>query len=116
MDGFEKRKNRRLAIRLSLLCRRLGEPTPKLHTGTVLNVGAGGLYFETAAIEFEPGSMAEVRFTVPPETGRLEFGGTMHGIGTVVRTDTLATSRTGLRACPVYGVAIQFCRRPKLGQ
>jgi len=114
MDGFEKRKNRRLAIRLSLLCRRLGDSTPKLHTGTVLNVGVGGLYFETAATEFEPGSMAEVRFTVPPETGRLEFGGTMQGIGTVVRTETLATSRTGLRDGPVYGVALQFRSRPKL--
>ncbi len=71
-------------------------------------------YFETTAAEFEPGSLAEVRFTVPPETGRLEFGGTMRGIGTVLRTETLETSRTGLRDGPVYGVALQFCRRPKL--
>jgi len=116
MDGFEKRKNRRLAIRFSLLCRRLGDPAPELRTGTVLNVGAGGLYFETTATEFEPGNLAEVRFTVPPETGRLEFGGTMHGIGTVLRTETIETSRTGMRACPVYGVALQFSRPPKLSQ
>jgi len=116
MDGFEKRKNRRLAIRFSLLCRRLGDSVPKVRTGTVVNVGAGGLYFETAATEFEPGNLAEVRFTVPPEAGRLEFGGTMHGLGTVMRTETLETSRTGLRDCPVYGVALQFSRRPKLCQ
>ena len=116
MDGFEKRKDRRLAIRFSLLCRRLGDSAPKLRTGTVLNVGAGGLYFETTATDFEPGNLAEVRFSVPPETSRLEFGGTMRGIGTVLRTETIETSRTGLRDWPVYGVALQFCQRPKLSQ
>ena len=114
MDGFEKRKDRRLVIRLSLLCRKLGEPTPRLYAGTVLNVGAGGLYFETTATDFQPGSLAEVRFAVPPQTGRLEFGGTMQGIGTVLRTETLTTSRTDSPPRPLYGVAVEFCRPPKL--
>ncbi|HLB73646.1 MAG TPA: PilZ domain-containing protein [Sedimentisphaerales bacterium] len=114
MDGFEKRKDPRLAMRLSLLCRKFGEPTPRLCAGTVLNVGAGGLYFETTAADFQPGSLAEVRFAVPHQTDRIEFGGTMQGIGTVVRTETLTTSRIDPPMRPLYGVAVQFCRPPKL--
>ena len=116
MDGFEKRKDRRLAMKFSLLCRRLGNSAQNLRAGTVVNVGAGGLYFETTSTEFEPGNLAEVRFTVPPETGRLEFGGTMQGVGTVMRTETIETSQAGMRDCPVYGVALKFSRRPKLCQ
>jgi len=114
MDGLEKRKDRRLAMRLGLLCRKLGGPTNGLRAGTVLNVGRGGLYFETAATEFEPGGLAELRFAVPPQTGRLEFGGSMQGIGTVLRTVTLTASRTDPSVRPLYGVAVQFCRPPKL--
>lgn len=114
MDGLEKRKDRRLAMRLSLLCRKLGEPTLTLCAGTVLNVGRGGLYFETTTAQFQPGNLAEVRFAVPPQTGRLEFGGTMQAIATVVRTETLPSSRTNPAIRPLYGVAVHFCRPPKL--
>jgi len=114
MDGLEKRKDRRLAMRLSLLCRKLGEPTPTLCAGTILNVGRGGLYFKTTAAQFQPGNLAEIRFAVPPQTGRLEFGGTMQAIATVVRTETPTTSRTDSPPRPLYGVAVEFCRPPKL--
>ncbi|MBL7152522.1 MAG: PilZ domain-containing protein [Phycisphaerae bacterium] len=116
LDGLEKRRHRRIAIRLSLLCRRVGVEMPKLHTGRVVNVGTGGAYFETAATEFKPGNLTEVRLLVPPESGRLELGGTISTIATVVRTETLPTSRAGLRASPLYGVALEFRRRPKLCQ
>ncbi|MBN2271428.1 MAG: PilZ domain-containing protein [Sedimentisphaerales bacterium] len=114
MDGLEKRKDRRLAMRLGLLCRRLGGPTHRLYSGTVLNVGRGGLYFETTAGEFEPGSLAELRFAVPLQTGRLEFGGSMQAIATILRTETLTASRTNPPVRPLYGVAVQFCHPPKL--
>ncbi len=114
MDGLEKRRDPRLAMRLSLLCRKLGEPTPTLCAGTVLNVSRGGLYFETTAAGFLSGNLAEVRFAVPPQTGRLEFGGTMQAIATVLRTETLTAPCKGSRPSPVYGVAVEFCRPPKL--
>ena len=117
MNGFEKRRYPRLSIKLDLFYRRLGTSTPKLHVGTVVNIAAGGLYFETNASHLEHGSLAEVNIEVTPDVGRLQFGGTMRATATVVRTETIQTSpHTGLRASPVHGVAMQFCRPPELSQ
>lgn len=116
MNGFEKRKDRRLAMKLNLLCSKLGTPKPKLHRGTVVNIASGGLYFETAETRFEPGDLIEVSIEVPPQAGRLEFGGTMRTTAAVVRTEILAIPHTGRRDSPLHGVALQFCARPRLSQ
>jgi len=116
MNGFEKRRDRRLAIKRNLLCSSPGSPKPKLHTDTVINIASGGLYFETAESRFEPGNVTEVSIEFPPQAGRFEFGGTMRTTATVVRTEILATPRTGMRDAPLHGVALQFCARPRLSQ
>ena len=116
MNGFEKRRYPRRPIKLDLFCRRLRASTPKLHTGTAVNVATGGLYFQTKATHIKQGDRVEVTIAVPPDVGRFQSARTMRTIATVVRTETLPTSHTGLRASPVHGVALQFCRPPKLDQ
>ena len=114
MGNFERRRHNRLAMSLDLLCRKLGAPAQQLYQGRVVNIGTGGLYFETAVHGFEPGNFAEVRLSIPPTTGLLELGGTMRAIAKVLRTQTLSRSRTGLQSPAVQGVAMEFCRRPRL--
>ncbi|MHC4740422.1 MAG: PilZ domain-containing protein [Planctomycetota bacterium] len=116
MNGFEKRKHRRLEIELNLLCSRPGEAKPKIQTGTVINIAPGGLYFKTDESRFEPGNLAEVSIEIAPQPGRLEFGGTMKAKATVVRTEIVPAPRSGRREPPLQGVALQFHARPRLSQ
>ena len=116
MKGFEKRKDRRLEIKLNLLCSGPEMRKPKLHTGTVINIASGGLYFETAESRFEPGNLTEVSIEVPSQAGGLDFGETMRTTATVVRAEILESSRAGMRDLPLHGVALQFCDRPRLNQ
>ncbi len=114
MDGVEKRKHRRLGASFDLSCRKPGTPTQKLYTGRTVNVGPGGLYFETTEAAFEPGNLAEVRLSVPPTSGLLALGGTICGLARVVRTDNLRSSGVGSQSAAVQGVAVEFCQAPKL--
>jgi len=103
-----------LAMRLSLVCRRLGAPGQQLHEGRLVDIGTGGLYFETAEQGFERGNLAEVRLSIPARTGLLELGGTMRAVARVLRAGSVSRSRTGLQSPAVQGVAMEFCRRPRL--
>jgi len=114
VDGFEKRKHRRLAIKLYLSCRKVGIPAQKPHAGRTVNVGPGGLYFETTDAEFERGDLAEVRLSVPPTSGLLELGGTMCALGRVLRAENISYPHTGPQSSVVRGVALEFSRPPKL--
>lgn len=116
MNGFEKRKDKRLQIKLNLLCSKLGAAKQKLHAGTIVNIAPGGLYFETNESRLEPGNLTEVSIEIPPHLGRLESGGTMNAKATVVRTEILAAPGPRRTDQPLQGVALQFCTRPRLTQ
>lgn len=107
MDSSEKRKFKRLPITLDLSCRKVGSETEQLHKGCTVNVSPGGLYFETADDAFRPGNLLKVELSIPPTAGLLEFGGRISGFGRVLRTGAKPQSDK-------YGVALEFCRSPKL--
>ena len=114
MERSEKRKDRRLAAQYDVSCHVVGATTDKSYVGHTVNVSSGGFCFESDGV-FEPGTLLEVELSVPPTPGVLEFGGKMAGFARVLRTwdagDTL-TAQKSSRTKP--GVAVQFCRPPKL--
>jgi len=105
MDRIEKRKHRRLGAHYSISCRKVGSTENRAYEGLTLNVSPGGLYFETATDTFKQGNLLKVDLSIPPTPGLIEFGGKIAGFAKVLRTDS---------ACGRYGVALQFCRPPKL--
>lgn len=111
MDGSEKRKFARLRVEFDLSCSQVGSPVEKLNSGRTVNVSTGGLYFQTETDTFRPGSLIKVDLSIPPESGLLEFGGRISGFGRVLRTDTIREISPGKSRC---GVALEFCRSPKL--
>jgi hypothetical protein len=113
MDQDERRKYKRLGIRFDLSCREVGSATHRAHSGSTVNVGTGGLYFETKDVSFKPGSLLEVELSIPPKRGLLEFGGRISGFARVLRTDSISAQGTAFDAGK-YGVALQFCRSPRL--
>jgi len=112
MSTSEKREYRRLAVKLDLSCRKLGSLQQKLYTGRTVNVSPGGLYFQTEDDTFRQGNMLKVELSIPPTAGLLEFGGRISGLAKVLRTNNTRTD-TNLPSGR-YGVALQFCRSPKL--
>ncbi|MHC4173553.1 MAG: PilZ domain-containing protein [Planctomycetota bacterium] len=115
MDGTERRKNKRLGAKFDISCRKVGSTEEKSYRGYTMNVSPGGLYFETAVGTFKPGSLLEVELSIPPKAGILEFGGRISGFARVLRTDAIHVSPvdTDLSSAG-YGVALQFCRSPRL--
>lgn len=115
MNSSEKRKFKRLPIKLGLSCRKVGATAEKYHEGRTVNVSPGGLYFETTDDTFKPGNLLMMELSIPPTPGLLEFGGTISGIGKVLRTRSICDSLTDDDShSDKYGVAIEFCKSPKL--
>jgi hypothetical protein len=115
MGASNKRKYKRLPIKLDLLYCQVDSPTKESHEGSTVNVGPGGLYFETAADVFKLGSLLKVELSIPPTSGLLEFGGGMSGLGRILRVHTIGGSRTDTELPSVRsGVALEFCRPLRL--
>ena len=112
MSRPEKRKYKRLPIKLDLSCRKVPSLAEKFYTGCTINVSPGGLYFETVANEFEQGRLLKVELTIPPTAGLLELGGRISGFGKVVRS--CSSGEDANLPYGRYGVALQFCRSPRL--
>jgi len=105
MDRPEKRRHRRLGAKYDISCRIVGSTENKPCEGHTVNVSPGGLYFQTETKTFTPGNLLAVELSIPPTSGLLEFGGKIAGFAKVLRTDS---------ASGKYGVALQFCRAPRL--
>ena len=113
MDRDERRKYKRLGAKYDISYREVGSTTERTHAGRTINVGTGGLYFESKDVSFKPGSLLEVELSIPPKRGLLEFGGRISGFAKVLRTDSISAEGKAL-ASGKYGVAVQFCRSPRL--
>jgi hypothetical protein len=113
MDRDERRKYKRLGARFDISYREVGSATNRALSGCTVNVGTGGLYFETQDVAFKPGSLLEVELSIPPKRGLLEFGGRISGYARVLRADIISGSDTG-STFDKHGVAVQFCRSPRL--
>ena len=113
MDQDERRKYKRLGTKFDISCREVGSEAVRAHAGCTINVGTGGLYFETKDVSFKPGSLLEVELSIPPKRGLLEFGGRIAGFARVLRTDSVSAEGKAL-ASGEYRVALQFCRSLRL--
>jgi len=111
----ERRKFKRLSAALDLSCREVGCPTEQFHKGRTINVSPGGLYFETPAEMFKSGSLLKVELSIPPKSGELEFGGRISAYAKVLRASSICDSVTDADFhSSKYGIALEFCRSPKL--
>ena len=113
-DRPDKRRNRRLKLHFDVACRNVGSEASQSYRGCASNVSTGGLYFETYG-PVEQGDLLEIVLEIPPTPGLLEFGGKLAGYASVLRAEKMCDDQAGTDpTCEKYGVAIQFCRPPKL--
>ncbi len=114
MPDAERRKYRRLDIRLPLECRRVEDAQEHSLRTVSLNVSSGGLYFETDAEDIEPGMLVDLELTVPPGDGHWPWHGRISATAEVVRTFGTETDDTEGRKVKRIGVAARFRERLKL--
>lgn len=108
MDSEERRKHRRLPIKLEVVCQGVGSEGESIHRGNTLDVSTGGLLMETGSEDvdgFVAGDLVSVELEVPPTEGLLEFGGQ---ISSYARVRRIYPNQSSQR------MALEFCRRPKL--
>lgn len=110
----EKRKYQRITMNLALSCRCVGSPSQQVHTGQTINVGPGGIFFETSANSFEPGNLIKIELSIPPTAGLLEFGGRISSLAKVLRIREIKPQKKP--ANPKYGIAVEFCQAPQVSE
>ncbi len=115
MDRPERRMDRRLGADFDVSFYKVGSTANEPYDGHTVNVSSGGLYFETTARTVEQGDLLRVELSIPPTPGLLEFGGKIAAFAKVLRAYNIGGHATGSDStCNKYGVALQFCDRPKL--
>lgn len=115
MDRNDKRRYKRLGAEFELSYRRIGSHSGQPLQGYIVNISPGGAYFRTKADTLKRGDLLKIELSIPPKSGLLEFGGKMAGFAKVLRADTICDSSTDEGSSEdIHGVALQFCRPPKL--
>ena len=115
MDRPERRKYKRLPITLALSSVKVGLAGGKSHKGYTVNISPNGLYFEAPDGKFKRGNLLKIELSILPTAGVLEFGGRLWCFASVLRADNIRNSHTSNDLCLAEcGVAVEFCRPPKL--
>jgi len=108
MDLSDRRKHKRLDLKLDMLCQRIGTDNSAVSSGRTINISTGGILAKTSHNKFEIGDLVNVQMTVPPTDGLLDYGGRMEGYARVTRINKLTKTDAGKL------VALEFCHPPKL--
>ena len=98
----ERRKHRRLAIRMPVECCARGDTRDRVIRGTTTNVSSGGLYFEAELGNWDRRSflddalgqdrLLEVELTVPPGEGHFPYEGHVRSAVEIIRKEELTAA------------------------
>lgn len=114
MRWREKRRYKRASVELELNCQKVGSAEEGAYIGRTVNVSAGGVYFQTIGAGFEAGDTVRVELLVPPKAGQFELGGRVRAVGRVLRKEVAVGSSDS--SYGGWGVAVEFCQRPRVSE
>ena len=109
----ERRKHRRLQMRLPLEFRRVNELSAGQYHSVTRDVSTGGIYFETGLDDLQKGELLDIEMTIPPGEGHFPYQGRVSSVARVVRTAKSSAS-AGRTANPRMGVGAAFRESFKL--
>ena len=117
MEGTEteRRKYRRLPMKLTVLYQFMDLPDGGLKRGDTLNVSTGGLLMETCqeGVSTEVGHLVKIDLQTPAVGGLFELSGRISGVARVIRVfDESPKSQLSARS-DRSRIALQFCQRPR---
>lgn len=112
---IDKRKHPRVEVHYQLCCRPAGQSGSSSCRGRAVNASPGGIYFRTADCHCPVGRILELELAIPPSDGRLHRPGRISSFAKLLRVEPVDSTNTKPDASDThYGVAVQFCRAPKL--
>ena len=104
----DRRRHKRISLKLSVCCQKVGLSDGRLYSGRTVNVSPGGMLLEMRNSGIRDGELLSVEMNVPPTEGLLEFGGSFSSYARVVRTGNKPLLTEADDA-----VALEFCDSPK---
>ena len=115
MEVRDRRKHKRLPIKLGVVCQAVGTDSQALCRGTTVNVSTGGLLMETGldVPNISVGNLIDIEVQVPPTAGTLEYGGRIAGFAKVIRVSRSKQGQSDSRSARQH-IAMQFCQHLKL--
>ena len=111
----ERRKHRRLPLRLGVCCQKVGSADGDLFRGDTVNISTGGVLIESTGFDkAQEGDLFNVDFEAPPAEDTFEFRGKFSGFARVVRIIDCAVNDNRTVGISKKHMALEFCSRPKL--
>ena len=105
----ERRRHKRIALKLTVSCQKVGISDGRLYSGRTVNVSPGGMLVEMNGHSLRDGELLSVEMNVPSTEGFLDFGGSFSSYARVIRkSDNLVQPQDLDNA-----VALEFCDSPK---
>lgn len=105
-----RRRHKRLPLKLSIFCQRVGLSGGQIISGKTVNVSPGGMLVEMKSDSISHGELLSVEMSVPPTEGLLDFGGSLSSYARVVRLHP----QEEIDQFSEKVVALEFCDSPKL--
>lgn len=112
MDS-DRRKHKRIPLKFTVLCQKVGLSDGRLYSGNTVNVSPGGMLVEVNQSPLRDGELISVEMTVPPTEGLLEYGGRFSSYARIIRVDD-ANSENGMSSSSGNSIAMEFCESPRL--
>ena len=106
----ERRKHRRLPVRMGIFCRKVGSLQTHVFSGNSLNISPDGLLVESGQNAVtDAGELFNIELDLPDVDSADQIGGKVSAYARVVRIVELqAEDKTGKKQ-----IAFQFCTRPQ---
>ncbi len=111
MDS-ERRKHKRIPLKFTVLCQKVGLSDGRLYSGNTVNVSPGGMLVEVNQPHLRDGELVSIEMTVPPTEGLLEYGGRFSSYARIIR---VINDIDSTQSCSLGNViAMEFCESPRL--
>jgi len=114
LEEKERRKNKRLDLKLPVMCHKVGISANRFFTGTTVDIGPKGALIDINTRGLKQGELVNVEMPIPPTKGLLEYGGRFSTYARILRVYKPKCGSSPKSASIVQTVALEFCESPKL--
>jgi hypothetical protein len=116
--GNERRKHRRLPVRVGIFCRKVGSLHDHIFSGSTVDISPDGLLVESSQNAImDTGDLFNVELDIPDADSADRFGGKVSAYARVVRIVDLQPEQTSASSVEPKAskkhIAFQFCTRPQ---